>query len=670
MKYSGSAGTLEPELLAERGEVVPEPDHLGRLASAAAASRRRARPSSPVGVPARRTCRLSKRVMRSPSSMPNDTSPPWRNRTQRCVETWTLMRRVARQTSPIPGTGRTSRVRRRTTPLMAMRTGGRLIVDALVANGVDAAFCVPGESYIAVLDALHDAPSIRMITCRHEAAAAHMAEATGKLTGRPGIALVTRGPGATHATIGVHIARQDSTPMILFVGQVERSMQGREAFQELDYGQVFGGLAKWAAQIDDARRIPELVSRAFHVAMSGRPGPVVLALPEDVLREEADVAGLARAERVARIRTRRSGAHARDARASESADRDPRRQRLGRGRVRCDGALRRAQRAAGGVLVPPSGAVRQPASVLCGRLEPRSQPRARGTGTRRRPLLAIGTRLGETPMQGYTLLEAPRSRQKLVHVHADPDELGRVYEADLAINAGPAEFARALDAIEPVPDPAWTASTAKVRAAIRGRATSRANRAPRSTSRTSCTSSTTSSGRRDPVQRRGELRGLAASLLSLQALRHADRARRGCDGVRSPGGDRRQAAPSRAHRARVRGRRRVPHDGLRPRDGGAVRHRRRRDRRQQRDVRNDPHAPGEGLSGPRRRDRPAQPGLRRVRPRVRRARRARRAHGRLSGGVRSRARRERARAARAAHGPRADHAAHDASRALRDAAKS
>src|SRR5581483_11415780 len=169
------------------------------------------------------------------------------------------------------------------------RSGGRVLVDQLELHGVEIAFCVPGESYLPVLDALHDA-RIRLISCRHEAAAANMAEAYGKLTGRPGICLVTRGPGSTHASIGVHIAWQDSTPMILLAGQVRRAFVGRDAFQELDYPHVFGGLAKWAVQAEDAGRLPELVARAFAVAVSGRPGPVVLALPEDVLAEEPDAA--------------------------------------------------------------------------------------------------------------------------------------------------------------------------------------------------------------------------------------------------------------------------------------------------------------------------------------------------------------------------------------------
>src|SRR5690349_1094301 len=164
------------------------------------------------------------------------------------------------------------------------RTGGEILIDQLVAQGVTEAFCVPGESYLAALDAFYDR-NIKLIVCRQEGGAACMAEAVGKLTGRPGICFVTRGPGATNASAGVHIAKQDSTPMILFVGQVARDMREREAFQEIDYRAVFGTMAKWATEIDDPARIPEIVSRAFYTAMSGRPGPVVIALPEDMLTE-------------------------------------------------------------------------------------------------------------------------------------------------------------------------------------------------------------------------------------------------------------------------------------------------------------------------------------------------------------------------------------------------
>src|SRR5580692_5803601 len=164
------------------------------------------------------------------------------------------------------------------------RAAAQVLIDQLVVHGVRHVFCVPGESYIAALDAMHDAP-IAVTICRQEGGAAMMAEAIGKATGRPGICFVTRGPGATNASAGLHVARQDSTPMILFVGQIARDMREREAFQELDYRAVFGSIAKWVTEIDDPARIPELVSRAFFTATNGRPGPVVIALPEDMLQE-------------------------------------------------------------------------------------------------------------------------------------------------------------------------------------------------------------------------------------------------------------------------------------------------------------------------------------------------------------------------------------------------
>ncbi|WP_255350633.1 thiamine pyrophosphate-binding protein, partial [Cupriavidus sp. SK-3] len=175
-------------------------------------------------------------------------------------------------------------------PARLARSGGRVLVDALRIHGAERIFCVPGESFLDVLDALHDQPAIDLIVCKHEGAAANMAEADGKLTGRPGICFVTRGPGATHASIGVHIAAQDSTPMLLFVGQIARGHKGREAFQEVDYGAMFGSVAKWVVEIEDPARIPELVARAFQCATSGRPGPVVISLPEDVLDGLCEVA--------------------------------------------------------------------------------------------------------------------------------------------------------------------------------------------------------------------------------------------------------------------------------------------------------------------------------------------------------------------------------------------
>jgi acetolactate synthase-1/2/3 large subunit len=342
---------------------------------------------------------------------------------------------------------------------MARRTGGKIVVDALAANGVDTVFCVPGESYIAVLDALYDRPAIRVIACRHEAAAAHMAEARGKLDGRPGIAFVTRAPGSTHASIGVHVARQDSTPMILFVGQVARGMRGREAFQEIDYAQVFGGLAKWAAEIDDARRIPELVTRAFHVAMSGRPGPVVLALPEDLLRDEVEANDLPPATRTAAhpgaedlARMRALLAEAERPLAIIGGS--------GWDEAACEAMRRFAERNA----LPVACSFRRQA--LFDNRDPRyagdlglgPNPALAARVRDADVILAAGGRLSETPTGGYTLIEAPRPKQRLIHVHADPDELGRVFQPALAINAGPAEFARALETVEPIPAPRWTAS--------------------------------------------------------------------------------------------------------------------------------------------------------------------------------------------------------------------
>ena len=347
---------------------------------------------------------------------------------------------------------------------MSVRSGGKAVVEALVANGVDTAFCVPGESYVAVLDALYDAPSVRVIACRHEAAAANMAEAHGKLTGRPGVCMVTRAPGATHASIGVHTARQDSTPMIVFVGQVARGMQGREAFQEIDYAQVFGGLAKWAAQVDEARRIPELVARAFSVAMSGRPGPVVLALPEDVLREQADAENLGAAQRIV------AQPVAEDLARFRALLAEAKRPLLilggsGWNEDACAALRRFAERNA----LPVACSFRRQslfdnrdphyAGDLGVGANPALAQRVRDADV----IVALGGRLGEIPTGGYTLIEAPRPKQQLVHVHADPDELGRVYQADLPINAGPAEFARALDQLESIHRPRWAQWTAAAR---------------------------------------------------------------------------------------------------------------------------------------------------------------------------------------------------------------
>ena len=258
------------------------------------------------------------------------------------------------------------------------RSGAQVLIDQLRIHGTDTIFGVPGESYLAALDALYaQRNSIRFIICRQEGGAANMAEAYGKLTGKPGICFVTRGPGATNASIGLHTGFQDSTPMILLVGQVAREATDREAFQEIDYRRMFGQMAKWVAQIEDARRIPELISQAFHTALNGRPGPVVLALPEDMLVDEVEVAD-AGPYKIAR------GAPAPDDMATlrellaagRAADGDRGRRRLDRQGLRRHPCLRRGQRPAGLRLVPQPGPVRQPPSQLCRRSRRRRRPGA------------------------------------------------------------------------------------------------------------------------------------------------------------------------------------------------------------------------------------------------------------------------------------------------------
>ena len=331
----------------------------------------------------------------------------------------------------------------------AARSGGQILVDQLKIHGAEIAFCVPGESYLPVLDALYThRESIRLITCRHESGAANMAEAYGKLTGKPGICLVTRGPGATNASIGVHTALQDSTPMILFIGQVGNDFVEREAFQEIDYRRMFGQLAKWVAQIDRADRVPEFIARAYQVATSGRMGPVVLALPEDMLSAMTDAA---------------------DARAWQRISASPGEQAL----VRLSGLLQSAERPI--VIAGGSGWNVQACADLKHFVEQQQLPigcafrfqdvfdnahphYAGDVGIGINPklaarikaadlVIALGPRLGEMTTSGYGLLTAPIPQQKLVHIHAGAEELGRVYQADLMINATMPEMARALVAM-------------------------------------------------------------------------------------------------------------------------------------------------------------------------------------------------------------------------------
>jgi acetolactate synthase I/II/III large subunit len=340
---------------------------------------------------------------------------------------------------------------------------GHLIVECLVAQGVPHAFGVPGESYLAVLDGFHAyRDRIRFVIGRQEGGAAFMAEAHGKLTGRPGVCFVTRGPGATNASVGVHTAFQDSSPMVLFVGDVASDQRDREAFQEVDFTTFFGpstkGMAKRVERIDDPDRIPEYVARAFATAMNGRPGPVVLVLPEDMLTQTTRARPLPRVEPVQAWADPSSMAQLREMLAKA--------QRpfviAGGGGWTVE-AAQALQRFAERWSLPVGNAFRfqdtfdnhhplYAGDVGIG-INPKLGARIRESDL----VIAVGARLGEMTTGGYTLLQAPRASQKLVHIHAGPEELNRVYYADLAINAAMAAAAHSLEALEPPADVPWRA---------------------------------------------------------------------------------------------------------------------------------------------------------------------------------------------------------------------
>ncbi|MEE4206744.1 MAG: thiamine pyrophosphate-dependent enzyme [Erythrobacter sp.] len=319
-----------------------------------------------------------------------------------------------------------------------------LLVECLAEQGTDRIFTVPGESFLAVLDALHEKAAIETVTCRQEGGAAFMACADGALTGRPGVAFVTRGPGATNASIGVHVAFQDSQPMVLFVGDVARPMQGREGFQEVDFPAFFGPIAKWAARIDDPARIPEYVARAFSVAIGGRPGPVVLALPEDMLCENvsADIVPRPRVERPAQAACP-DAMQALFALLADAAS--PVAIVGGAGWNRK--ARHHFQAFAERIGLPVATAFRRqdaiPASspVYAGSLGYGPNPRLVERVKNADLVLAVGARLGEATTEGYTVPSPEHPGQVLIHVHPDPEELGRVYRTDLALACAMDEFA-------------------------------------------------------------------------------------------------------------------------------------------------------------------------------------------------------------------------------------
>jgi acetolactate synthase-1/2/3 large subunit len=335
------------------------------------------------------------------------------------------------------------------------RSGGEILIDQLSIHGVRDVFCVPGESYLAALDAFYEG-DIKLTVCRHESTAAMMAEAVGKMTGRPGICFVTRGPGASNASGGIHIAQQDSSPMIMFVGQVGRDMRDREAFQELDYRAVFGTMAKWATEIDDPARIPEIVSRAFHTACNGRPGPVVIALPEDMLTERIAVSDATRFEPVDTSPGQSEMSLLQDLLRSAKHP------------VVLIGGSRWSEQASASLMrfaerfaLPVATTFRRghlvdamhPSYAGDFGIGPNPKLLARVKGADL--VLLIGGRFSEMPSQSYSVFDIPEPQTKLVHVHPGADELGRVYHPHLAINATPTAFCAALDSLQPPKEIGW-----------------------------------------------------------------------------------------------------------------------------------------------------------------------------------------------------------------------
>ena len=342
---------------------------------------------------------------------------------------------------------------------MTTRTGGQILVDQLLIQGVERVTCVPGESYLAALDAMHDA-DIDVLICRHEGGAAIMAEAYGKLTNRPGVCFVTRGPGAMNAAHGVHIAQHDSTPMILFIGQVERAMLGRGAFQEMDYQQVFGSVAKWVVEITDARRIPEIIARAFRIAMQGRPGPVVISLPEDVL---TDIETAVNSTVITYVKPELSIDIFKQFESQLASASRPL-IILGGSNWSDDGCAA-IQQFAESFQIPVATEFRRaglfPATHPCfaGELGFGPNPKLAQRVKEADLLILIGARMSEVPSQSYTLINIPNPAQRVIHVFPDPSEIGKVYQPTLGIVCAPDEFARALTWLKATLDTAWREET-------------------------------------------------------------------------------------------------------------------------------------------------------------------------------------------------------------------
>ena len=510
-----------------------------------------------------------------------------------------------------------------------LRTGGHILIEQLALHNADTVFGVPGESFLAALDGMYQSQRVRFINARHEGGAAMMADAYGKLTGRPGIAFATRGPGATNASAGVHVAFQDSTPMILLLGQVGRDMMEREAFQEIDYRQMFGPMSKWVAQIDDARRIPEFISRAFFTATSGRPGPVVLALPEDMLTDTAEVPD---APPYTPLPIAPDDGALRQFHALLSEAKKP--FLIVGGGGWSDQARRDLEAFASAHEVPVGVSFRcqdyfdnlhpcYGGHIGIG-LDAKIADRIRNSDL----VIALGARLGEATTGGYTLFDIPKPRQPLVHVYPDPEEIGRVYSPTLGVVASSAAFAAAIKRLEPkhqsradyvkaahadylaFAEPTRSPGDVQLSQIVRGLS----DRLPHDT--IICNGA-------------GNYAVWVHRFWRYRQYPHRTGADLGFDGLWPARGRRRQAAASRAHGDRVCRRRLLPDDRAGVHDRGRKPAAADRDRLQQRHVRHDPDASGADLSRPCLRHRSRQPRLRGAGPRLRRLRRPCRAHRRF-----------------------------------------
>ena len=478
-----------------------------------------------------------------------------------------------------------------------MRSGGQLLVESLIALGATKTFGVPGESYLAVLDALHDTPGrLDYVLCRNEGGASFMASAYGKLTGSPGICFVTRGPGAANASIGVHTAMQDSSPMVLFVGQVGTGMRGREAFQEVDYRAVFGSLAKWAVEVDKVARLPEILARAWTTALGGRPGPVVVALPEDMLAARTDI-GLLRKPAMVFEPAAEAGSIAQVRAMLGNAERPV----LLIGGANWSSEGRAAlQQFAESSDIPVVAAFRYQdqfdnnSPVFVGEAGVGMAAHVKTLLRDADVILAVNVRFGEMTTDGYTLLAVPQPHQQLIHVHGSDREIGKIYIPAIGIQAGPNAFAK-----DSVAGARRLVGLARRRpTVIRERLQRTGSAGPGRYGRGLRLAARQPAGRCHRHQWRRKLHRLAEQVPSVRTEGSLARTPVRGDGLRPAGRDRGEGSASTAARRLLCRRRRFPDELPRAWHGDAGRRPADRPGREQRHLWNHPRPPGAQLPGP------------------------------------------------------------------------